>query len=165
MDHRTDTITTDDAAQTPARRSRRRITTVAVASVLAIGIGAGTAACASGSGGGTSHDQVAVANQAAAEQSDATGDAYNALSVSITTGMDLLASAEGKVSDTAAVDALSAALDKARAFNPTATYHDLDSVTEAQAKLQTLKTEAQQMDDAKATLDAAIKAVQDLTAG
>ena len=150
-------------SRTTSNRPRlgRRATTVALTAVLALGVGVGVSACASSAGGSTSNDQVAGANDEAAHQADVTADAYQKLSQSITQARDLAAEAKGKVADTAVLDNLAAATDAAREINPVASYKPVDDADQAKTKLHDLETAADQMNAAKTTLEAAIKAVQD----
>ena len=142
-------------------RLGRRATTVALSAVLALGMGVGVSACASSAGGSSSSDQVAAANDEAAKQADVAADAYQDLSASITQARDLATEAEGKVADTSVLDNLTTATDAARDINPVATYKPVDDVDQAKTKLHDLQNAADQMNAAKTTLEAAIKAVRD----
>lgn len=137
----------------------RRVVTIAACAVLALGVGLGTAGCGSNAGD-SSQDTVATANDAAAQQADVAAATYQKLSASITTAMELATQAEGKVADTALLDRLTTATDAARDLDPVATYRPADDVATATTKLHALEAATDKMTAAKATLDAAITAVQ-----
>lgn len=139
--------------------TRRRLVTVAASAVLALGLGAGLSGCAS-SAGGSAQDQVAAANDAAAHQSDVAAATYQKLSASITTAMDLATEAQTAGTDSTLLANLTAATDAARELDPVATYRPFDDVADAQDKLHALEAATEKMTAAKATLDAAITAVQ-----
>jgi len=139
--------------------SLRRLTTAAVTVVLALGVGAVASACAS-SAGSSSKDEVALANEAAASETDVAADTYQKLSSSITEARDLATEATGKVEDTTLLDNLTAATDAARAIDPIGSYKPFDDAAAAQAKLRALRTAEEKMNAAKTALDTAIAAVK-----